>query len=244
MPGYGDFAFWYDQLNSAADYDAVAERLVQILKAQGVGGGLLADLGCGTGELCLRLARAGYEMIGIDTSPEMLSVFRQKIEGEDILLLCQSLDELDLFGTVRAAVSSFDTFNHLQKAQIEEMLRRLNLFIEPKGLLVFDVNTPYKHKTILAGAQFEIEAADINNLYCVWCNRLDEGRHCTDMDVTVYQDGKAVAHQQFSEYYYELSFWEESLQRHGFSVCEVTDGENFGPLCNTSERALIVAKRG
>ena len=55
-------------------------------------------------------------MIGVDLSDEMLSILREKAEEsgvQNLLLLCQNLLELDLYGTVRAAVSTFDTFNHI-----------------------------------------------------------------------------------------------------------------------------------
>lgn len=64
----------------------------------------MADFGCGTGELTLMLAQAGYDMIGIDVSEEMLSVLRDKADALGLpltnpMLLCQDLLQLDLYGT-------------------------------------------------------------------------------------------------------------------------------------------------
>ena len=99
----------------------------------------MADLGCGTGDLTLALAKAGYDMIGIDLSEEMLCILREKVyeQGrQGILLLQQNLCALDLYGTVHAAVSTFDTLNHIGSyAQFERAVCRSALFIEPGGCL-------------------------------------------------------------------------------------------------------------
>ena len=114
---YNEFAYFYDEFNTAADYDALYRYVTGELAAHGVPGGLLADLGCGTGDLTLMLAQAGYDVIGVDQSEEMLSVLREKADelglAGRILLLQQDLLELDLYGTIRAAVSTFDTFSHI-----------------------------------------------------------------------------------------------------------------------------------
>ena len=110
---YNEFAYFYDELNSEADYDALYRYVTDELAAHGIHDGILADLGCGTGDLTLMLAQAGYDVIGIDRSEEMLSVLREKADELDmtgrILLLRQDLLSLDLYGTIRAAVSTFDT---------------------------------------------------------------------------------------------------------------------------------------
>lgn len=150
---YRDFAYWYDALNTEADYDRHTEEIEKLLKTGGVESGIVADLGCGTGEVVIRLAKAGYDMIGVDGSTEMLSVLREKLgprENREFLLLCQDLSELELFGTIKAAVSTSDTLNHLSKEALAEAISRVSLFTEPGGLLVFDVNTPYKHRVLLA----------------------------------------------------------------------------------------------
>ena len=56
-------------------------------------------------------------MIGVDQSEEMLAVLREKADeleiSERLLLLRQDILHLDLYGTIRAAISTFDTYNHI-----------------------------------------------------------------------------------------------------------------------------------
>ena len=77
---YNEFAYFYDEFNGAADYDALFRYITGELAAHGVTEGILADLGCGTGDLTLMLTQAGYDVIGIDRSEEMLSVLREKAD--------------------------------------------------------------------------------------------------------------------------------------------------------------------
>ena len=77
---YNEFAYFYDEFNGEADYDALYSQIHAKLEAHGIHDGIVADLGCGTGELTLMLTQAGYDMIGIDQSEEMLCVVRDKAE--------------------------------------------------------------------------------------------------------------------------------------------------------------------
>ena len=101
---YNEFAYFYDEFNGEADYEALYAHIKKELEAHGIHDGILADLGCGTGELTLMLTQAGYDMIGIDQSEEMLCVVRDKAEqlglSGGLLLLRQDLLKLDLYGTI------------------------------------------------------------------------------------------------------------------------------------------------
>ena len=128
---YQEFAYFYDEFNGAADYDALFAYVTGELKAHGIQDGIVADFGCGTGELTLMLAQAGYDMIGIDVSEEMLSVLRDKADALGLpltnpMLLCQDLLQLDLYGTIRAAVSTFDTYNHIGPLENFEKAQKLD----------------------------------------------------------------------------------------------------------------------
>ena len=125
---YTGFAEVYDELMDDVPYKEWAEFLIAALREYGVGGGVVAeeggeyqrqdvnlaierntvlDLGCGTGTLTELLYRAGFDMIGIDNSEEMLQIALEKREksGSDILYLRQDMREFELYGTVGAVCS-------------------------------------------------------------------------------------------------------------------------------------------
>ena len=74
---YNEFAYFYDEFNGEADYDALFRYIRAELAAHSVDGGILADLGCGTGDLTLMLAQAVFDVICIDRSEEILCVLRE-----------------------------------------------------------------------------------------------------------------------------------------------------------------------
>ena len=238
---YNEFAYFYDEFNGAADYDALYAHIKAQLDAHGIREGILADLGCGTGELTLMLAQAGYDMIGIDQSEEMLCVVRDKagqlgLEG-GLLLLRQDLCALDLYGTIRGAVSTFDTFNHI--ADLDGAIRNAAFFMEKGGLFLFDMNTPYKHQTVLGENEFTFEEADAR---CVWRNHYDAGARRVEITVDIdYKETGETFHESFYEYTYSLEEIRAALGRHGFTLESVCDGESFGPLTETSERYFFCA---
>lgn len=152
MGGYADFAAFYDRLTDDVGYPQRADYIAELLMEHGMKKGIVLDLACGTGSLTLELSKRGYEMIGVDASPDMLCAAQEKCAqaGAEVLFLCQPMEALDLYGTVNAAVCTLDSLNHITDPDtLREVLRRVSLFLEPGGLFVFDVNTPYKHREVL-----------------------------------------------------------------------------------------------
>ena len=241
---YNEFAYFYDELNSEADYDALYRYVTDELAAHGIRDGILADLGCGTGDLTLMLAQAGYDVIGIDRSEEMLSVLREKADELDmtgcILLLRQDLLSLDLYGTIRAAVSTFDTYNHIGPVdQFEKAIRKAAYFMEKDGVFVFDLNTPYKHEKVLSGQTFDFDEDDAA---CRWSNRYDPQTGRVDLSIDIhYKDTGEDFHESFSEYSYPLDTVKALLTRYGFDPVKIADGESFGPVRPDSQRWIITA---
>ena len=239
---YEAFADFYDLLNEDADYDALFSAVHTAMMAHGIYEGIVADLGCGTGELTLRLADAGYDMIAVDLSAEMLSILREKAaeqEHTDLLLLNQDLTELDLYGTVRAAVSTFDTLNHIGPIeQLQTAVSRAALFLEPGGVFVFDMNTPYKHREVLGDNTFVIEADDG---VCEWHNHFDAKHACTQITISMHDSEGELFCERFCEYSYTLEQITAVCKEAGLSLETVLDGEAFDSLRTDSERFFIVA---
>ena len=172
MSCYDALARWYDSLTGDVPYGAFADYYEKLFAADGGEFRLLLDLCCGTGTLTWELARRGYEMIAADRSVEMLMEAQSKSAEGAVppLFLCQSAEELDLYGTVDAACCSLDGLNYLEPEALPEVFRRLHLFVRPEGLLIFDIRTPEFLRS-LDGQVFVDEEED---LLCLWRADFDE----------------------------------------------------------------------
>lgn len=153
MDAYTSFARVYDMFMDDIPYDAWCRYLTELLKSYDVEDGLVLDLGCGTGTLTELLAAEGYDMIGVDCSEDMLEIaLEKKLEsGKDILYLLQDMREFELFGTVRAVVSICDSVNYLlDYNDLVKTFKLVNNYLDPGGIFIFDINTPFKYETLLA----------------------------------------------------------------------------------------------
>ena len=222
MSGYDRFASVYDQLTGNVGYAQRADYLFMLLKNEGVTAGTLLDLACGTGSLSVELCKKGFEVIGVDGSFEMLSVAREKCApyGDKILLLCQDMTELDLFGTIDCAVCSLDSLNHLtEEADVYEAIRLVSLFMNQGGIFVFDVNTVHKHENVLGDNTFIYEEDDV---FCVWQNTYYEEDDSVEIYLDIFtqnEDGTYCRSQEaFTERAYSDEMLTDMLEAAGFCV--------------------------
>ena len=172
MSCYNFLAPWYDSLTGDIPYDKFIEFYEAEFAADGGEFRLLLDLCCGTGTLTWLMAEKGYEMIGVDQSVEMLMEAQSKCSDALIcpLFLCQDAGELDLYGTVDAAICSLDGVNYMESETLRECFRRLNLFIRPGGLFIFDIRTP----EILKSLDGQIFVDEKDDVLCLWRADYDE----------------------------------------------------------------------
>ena len=149
MDAYTTFAQVYDLFMDNVPYEEWSEYLLSVLKEYGIHSGVICDLGCGTGKMTRLLAQAGYDMIGVDLSEDMLTIASEQNE-DGILYLCQDMCELELYGTAKAMISVCDSINYLlEEDEIIWTLQSVNRYLEPGGIFIFDFNTVYKYETVL-----------------------------------------------------------------------------------------------
>ena len=245
---YGIFSYSYDALTENVEYERIADRVCSLLHKNGVDGGLLLDLGCGTGTLSFLLEKSGYDIIGVDASEDMLMVANEKKyeENSSAMFLCQRAEELDLFGTIDCAVSSLDTINHVDSLEkVEKALSLVSLFMNMNGIFVFDMNTPFKHEKILGNNTF---IYDIDDVYCAWQNTLDRENQKTDIDLDFFiknEDDECYERysESFSEYIYNIDDIIEIIKKCGFTLLETSDDYSENPVIETTERITFVCKK-
>ncbi len=243
---YDSFSRFYDSLTDNVEYKKRADYFCRLLSMCGVDGGILLDLGCGTGSMSIEMARRGFDVIGVDLSIGMLNEARSKAfeSGEQILLLNQSMDDLDLYGTVDCAVCVLDGINHLSgEEQVRASFEKVSLFMNPGGAFAFDVNTLYKHKNILADNVYVYET---DNVYCVWQNSFNEADSSVDITLDFFEEEDGAyyrSEESFTEKAYELADISSWLEQAGFEVIGIYDDLTFDEVRPESERAVFLAKK-
>lgn len=237
---YSSFAEVYDKLTFNVEYEKRAEYIRSLLVKNGCESGILLDLACGTGTLSKELASYGYDMILVDSSPEMLTFARERLP--EALILCQSMTELDLYGTINCAVCSLDSVNHLLKpCDVKSAFSSVSLFMEQGGVFVFDVNTVYKHEKILGNNNFVYEKDDV---FCVWQNLYKRKSKTVDinLDIFINENGKYQRQSEsFSERAYTIEEITKWLSETGFDVKNIYDDMTFNLPHEESERVYFAA---
>ena len=186
MEAYTGFAEVYDVFQDNVPYEEWCSYVTGLLKEYQVMDGLVLDLGCGTGSLTGLMARSGYDMIGIDNSGEMLQIAMNKrnASGLDILYLLQDMRGFELYGTVKAVISICDSMNYIMEYQeLVEVFRLVNNYLDPKGVFIFDLNTEYKYRELLADNTF---AEDREESSFIWNNFYDEEDKVNEYDLTLF----------------------------------------------------------
>lgn len=244
---YSALAKYYDSLTRNVDYSARADYLCKVLQRLGHSAGLTIDLACGTGSLTLELARRGFDVYGLDASPEMLSEAQQKAADAErsILFVCQKMQCMDLYGGVDTAVCMLDSVNHITSAaDLQESFRRIAMFLNPGGYFVFDANTVYKHRKILSNNVF---VYDIEDVYCVWQNRCEPRSGLVSVSLDLFEHQGSGMYRRSSEHFQERAYREKQLRemlgKAGLRVAGVWADLSFESPEPETERIIIAASK-
>ena len=244
---YDLLAPFYDAINADIDYKKWADFIEEIFEKECKGRPeLVLDLGCGTGKMTLELARRGYDMTGIDYSPEMLDVARSasEEEGHDVLWLCQDMREFELYGTVDAAVCCLDCINHLEEREdLEACFSLIHNYLIPDGIFVFDINGRYKFENIYADNSYVMEE---DGSVCVWQNSYNPKTRLCDFFITLFEeddDGRYNRYDELqTERMYTIRTMKKMLTECGFEFIGAYSDFDFGEATDASERIYITAR--
>lgn len=243
MSGYGSFAAVYDRLMSDFDYAGAAGYLVSLAKKHGSALKKPLDLACGSGRLAAELTKLGLDPVCADGSPEMLSLARERLPS-DTLLLCQDMAELDLNDTVDACFCTMDSLNYVTtKSGLKAAFKRLALFTDKGGVFVFDVDGESKFAGDLAGGTYTY---DFDDLCLVWQTEYSPRSRKARYELTWFErDGGAW--RRFDEEQ-EQRFWSreeltDALAEVGFEFAAAYDAYTLSPPKADSKRLHYVFKR-
>ena len=247
--GYDALARVYEILNNDIDYSAWADFFEKCFeKYLPEKPSLMLDLACGTGTMTRELASRGYDMIGIDGSADMLTeAFMQKEEGESTLYLNQDMREFELYGTVGAVVCCLDSINYLlSEGDVKKTFSLVHNYLDPDGLFLFDVNTPYKFENIYSDNAYILEdEIDGKDIYCGWQNSYDKESGICDFYLSLFEEtdeGYSRFDEHQEERCYKKDTLAELLRECGFELIHIVSGYDFEAPDEKCERWYFIAR--
>lgn len=247
MSSYSAFARYYDELTANIDYVKRGEYFHSLISKFGkTEGKILLDLACGTGSISEVMAELGYDVIGVDNSDEMLGIAIEKKfdKGLNIQYLCQDMRKIDMFGTVDVTICALDSINHLSSLNdVRKVFEGVAFFSEIGGLFIFDVNTLYKHRKILADNTFTYET---DNVYCIWENTLNSDTDEVRMHLEFFEREEngmySRSSDEFSEKAYSESDIEKLLEECGFELLVKYGDDTYEAPAETAQRIVYAAR--
>lgn len=254
MQAYTSFAAVYDKFMNNVPYMEWADYLTSLLSEFGVTEGLVCELGCGTGQMTRRLAARGYDMIGIDSSFEMLNLAREQEDLEKgsepvppgILYLQQDMCEIELYGTVAAFVSICDSMNYLTtEEELRQVFLRVNNYLDSRGIFIFDLKTEYYFEHILGNTTFAENQEDCS---LIWENSFDKKTGLNEYALTIYcrrNEQKELyerTEEQHLQRAYPLQVIKELLLAAGMEFVAAYDAMTRKPPAAESERIYVIAR--
>lgn len=202
---YGGFAYIYDQLMRNFNYGKWKNYIEEIFRLYQVFPRNIVDLACGTGTMSVLLAQHGYEVIGIDSSEDMLFVAKEKArrKGLQIPFICQDMRELELHHPVDAILVMCDGFNYItDKSGLDRALSRIYNALRSGGLLIFDISSYYKLASILGNHLMADNSQDIS---LIWQNHFDSQDSICRMELTFFVNDNGM-YRRFDEIHYQKAY--------------------------------------
>ena len=246
MAAYESFARVYDELMDEVPYDAWCSFLKDRLSEEGIHDGLALELGCGTGRMMEKMAEAGFDMIGVDSSLDMLQIARERSGSlpYPLLYLQQDMREFELYGTVRTVFSICDSLNYiLDPEELTQVFRLVSNYLDPGGIFLFDFNTEHKYRDVMGETTIAEDREDVS---FIWYNEYDREEHLNYIDLNVFVKEEEDLYRKFTEQHvqrgYELEEMKRLIEKSGLAFLAAFDDYTLKPAGQDSERIVILAK--
>lgn len=146
--GYNDYAFVADLYDHVVPYRNRPDVAFFVQAAQESGSPVL-EIGCGTGRVLIPTARAGVEIVGLDLSPYMLAVCRERLHDEPaevrarVRLVQADMRDFELDQRFTLVTTPFRPFQHLTTVEDQlACLKNIHRHLIAGGRLILDIFNP------------------------------------------------------------------------------------------------------
>lgn len=247
---YQHFAYIYDDLMKDVPYDLWLDFVKRKIEKYGEGfTSSIIDLGCGTGELSIRLVKAGFQVSGVDLSEDMLAVANEKANAHNchIDFYQQSMAELSGFHEVDCIVCFCDSLNYLQtEEEVIQTFKKSYESLRKGGLFIFDVHSIYKVSQIFMNQSFVNSDEEVSY---IWNCFPGEFPNSVEHDLSFFvkvRDSENL-YERFDEYHFQRTFpirrYQDWLMQAGFTILEISGDFQDTLPADDYERVFFTVKK-
>lgn len=243
---YANFASIYDSLMQDIPYEKWVNYIKAIIEMEGANPQKVLDLGCGTGNVAIPMARMGYAVTALDLSPNMLAVAEQKARnaGLNIHWVNQDMREIDIPDDFDLVLSMCDSLNYLtEEADLQKVFGIVYKQLKENGLFIFDLNSYYKISYIFGNETYTLNDDEISY---IWENNFDEATGICEMELTFFlREGQL--YKRFKEIHQERGYKSDrvvaDLEAAGFHQIRQYEELSFHVPTRETERIYFVARK-
>lgn len=245
---FGTLAASYDTLYKSKDYQLEARFISKVARdylVNQTSSLSILDFGCGTGNHGIFLSKDFGQYIGIDPSPEMLSIAKEKLDNCGNVTLLKSLSQLDdLIGKkIDVLCFLFSVIGHIGPQEaLANVLRQVVPMLSKKSLLIFDFWDREKLDNdygVLRKREFKLEDRSFSKFSKGIVN-VDLGQVIVETSIVDNLTGKEIQSQTNTVYAFSSVQLKNLLNEFGFIVeMNAEDGKNGTPRIDCKSRWII-----
>ena len=147
-------------------------------------------------------------------------------------------------GMLRADLICFadETFN-TEEEDLLTVFKLVNNYLDPDGIFIFDMNTPYKYREMLGNTTI---AENREESSFIWENYFDENEMVNEYDLTLFIREEDGRYSKYEETHYQKAFEIrevlEAVKEAGMELVAVYDAFTREPVKETSDRVYFIVR--
>ena len=234
---YENFAYYYDSLMDQRFYDDYLQFILSHATFSRV-----LELGCGTGEMAVRLAKLDKRILATDLSDDMLEVARMKAMYHDVHMDFRKVDMCDFEtdSVFDLILCLCDSLNYIldQESVYQVFVNAFNS-LENQGTFIFDVNSLYKMNVILKDY---LEENDDPDYYFKWqVENTGDGAVKHTVIINDKSEDEHVVEEHLQKTW-SIAVYQSLLKNAGFDDVEIYS--DFHDFQNECERVIFICRKG
>ena len=236
---YDEFSYIYDKLSFDLDYEKYADNIKKLVDKYNIRKENMLELAAGSGMLTKYFFDDFDNIDALDISSDMLTVFANNYDPDNVNLIHYDMVEFENENTYDLIVILLDSVNYVtEKEDLVKLFKNSYKNLKKGGLLVFDINSPYKIREIFGSNCCVYEYEDI---FYTWDNFFED--NLVDMHLDFFIENEDGTYRRVREFQqerlYEVEEVKDLISEIGFKDINIFDEDNMKKVREDSLRILF-----